>query len=243
MKLDADKCSVSLFSMSPRDACMSELRVRLFGNEVARERTPCFLGVTFDSKLLFQADVDSIIAKARKRVNVLRKLAGVAWGWSKSMMRSTYVALIRSVLLYGVSAWGPWLCASGWLRLERVQLEAGRVICGMLKSAPSEAVLAECGLVELRRVAEVRWVLELDKCKRVSEDDPRFNWDLTSVRKRLKRDDWRGPAGRLENVWVPEGVGRCRRAVCVAQGLTGRMSRGLWMGGGGVLLVRIGCMV
>ena len=100
------------------------------------------------------------------------------------------MALIRSVLLYGVSTWGPWLCASGWLRLERVHLEAGLFICGMLKSASSESVLAECGLVELRRVAEVLWVLELDKCKRVSEDDPRFYWALTTVRKRLRRDDW-----------------------------------------------------
>ena len=69
--------------------------------------------------------------------------------------------------MFGSSAWGPWLSASGWQRLERGQLEAARGICGMLRSSPREAVLAECGLPELRRVAEVRWVLELDKCKRI----------------------------------------------------------------------------
>jgi len=216
MKLAANKCSVSLFSMSQRDASMSELRVCLFGEEVAREKRPCFLGVTFDSKLVFQAHVDGVVAKARKRLNVLRKLAGCAWGWGKGLMRNTYVALVRSVLLYGVCAWGPWLSESGWLRLERVQYEAGRIICGMLRSAPCEAVLVESGLVELRKLARFQYVLEMDKCRRVAETDFRRVWGFACVRRRLKKVGWREEAVCLEDACLPVGVGRCDRNLSVA---------------------------
>ena len=113
MRLAANKCSVILFSMDARDAEMDCLRVMLGGCLVARERKPCFLGVTFDSRLLFQDHVGKVVSRARLRVNLLRKLAGCAWGWSKSLMHRTYVALVRSALLFGSSARGPWL--SEWL--------------------------------------------------------------------------------------------------------------------------------
>ena len=79
------------------------------------------------------------------------------------MLRATYRSIVLSVMSYGVSAWGPWLCKSGWERLERKQLEAGRVIGGMLRGVPREAVLAEAGVRSVVKVAKLRWLLEWDK--------------------------------------------------------------------------------
>ena len=195
---------------------MSKLRVVLDGCEVVREKNPRFLGVTFDNRLLFQKHVDSIVARAKGRVRVLRRLAGSDWGWSKSLLRRTYVALVRSVLLYGVSAWGPWLCLSGWERLERVQLDAARVIAGLLRSTPREAVLAEARLPELRSVAGMRWLLEWDKCKRVAAGNPRSVWSSMHVRQRLRKVGWRNVAREMDERWLPGGVVRSGLRLSVA---------------------------
>jgi ribonuclease HI len=200
MKLAVDKCSVSLFSMNVKDASMEELRVVLNGCEVARELYPKFLGVVFDGRLCFRMHADRCAKKAGDRLRLLRKLAGSSWGWGKDLMRCTYVALVRSVLLFGVNAWGPWLSESGWECLERVQLQAGRIICGMLRSSPCESVLAESGLVPLRELADVSVVLDLDKCRRVAAENLRAEWGLRQGRLRLKREGWRGRALRLESV-------------------------------------------
>ena len=33
-------------------------------------------------------------------------------------MRNSYIALVHSVMLYGVSAWGPWLSTTNWKTIE-----------------------------------------------------------------------------------------------------------------------------
>jgi len=216
MVLAESKCSVTLFSMNAKDASMSGLRVLLNGAEVVREKNPRFLGVTFDSRLFFQTHVSGVVERAEKRVNMLRCLAGRDWGWKRETMRRTYLSLVQSVLLYGSNAWGPWLSEAGWKRLERVQTRAARIICGMLRSAPCEAVLAECGLVELKKVAEMRWVLELDKCRRSGESNKRRSWGLLEKRVRLKRAGWRNKAVEGERRFVPDGVGRCVQRMSVS---------------------------
>jgi hypothetical protein len=75
--------------------------------------------------------------------------------------------------------------------LEAVQREAARVITGMVKSSPGEAVLEEAGLRELEVVARGKWRVEFEKCLRVREDNPRGDLVRRRVRQRLKKRGWR----------------------------------------------------
>jgi hypothetical protein len=143
MCLAESKCTLTLFSLSPADKSMERLKVRVRGGWVNKEEHPRFLGVTFDRGLRFQTHVDTVVPKVEKRLKILRRLAGTDWGWNRDLLRATYRSLILSVMLYGVGAWGPWLSKTGWERLERLQLEAGRIIGGLLRSSPREAVLAQ----------------------------------------------------------------------------------------------------
>ena len=94
-------------------------------------------------------------------------------------------------------------------------MDAVRVICGMLRSSPRESVLAESGLPELRKVAEVCWVLKLNKCKRMNESDARRVWGFTCVRRRLRRSGWRCMAESSESSLFEGGVARCVRSLRV----------------------------
>ena len=209
MTVSVNKCTVTLFSNDVRDREMGALSVRLNGCELRREKAPRFLGVTYDVGFTFREHVARVVSKAAVGVRLMRCLSGCDWGWCRSLLRTTYFAVVRAVLLFGSAAWAPWVSATVWASVERVQLEAARVIGGTLRSAPREAVLSEADLCPVRRVAESLWMCELEKCLRAPEGDPRRAWGLSVVRRRLvRRTDWRTAASGLLREIVPEGVSR-----------------------------------
>lgn len=85
-------------------------------------------------------------------INVMLCLSGVSWGTSFSALKTIYVALIRSVLDYGSEAYGS---ASKSLleKLDRVQSQALRQCCGVVKSTPIPALEVLTGEMplEMRR--------------------------------------------------------------------------------------------
>ena len=127
MRVNITKCSATIYSKDPVDA--NRRSTLSWGSELLKtEKTPTFLGVTFDGRLNFVTHCENIRKKARGRLRLLRCLAGVEWGWRKGLLRSTYTALIKAVLLYASAAWGPWLSETQWEKLEMVQREAARII-------------------------------------------------------------------------------------------------------------------
>lgn len=75
--------------------------------------------------------------------------------------------------------WASWESGTLWGGVERVQLEAARLVGGTLRNAPREAVLAEAGLCELKKVAETLWMCELEKCLRTPTRDPQRESTIT----------------------------------------------------------------
>lgn len=94
-------------------------------------KAPKFLGVSIDNGLHFVQHCEDVCRKARSRLWILRCLAGSDWGWKKGLLRSTYTAMVKSVLMYATSAWGPWLSQTQWTKIESVQREAARIITGL----------------------------------------------------------------------------------------------------------------
>ena len=117
---------------------MEGVKVELDGKHLKVERHPAFLGVKYDEKLVFGEQCDKAVEKARGRVKLLRALAGRDWDWSKKLLKATYVASVRSVLLHWAVAWTPWLSRAQWNKLEAVQREAARVMTGMVRNAPGK---------------------------------------------------------------------------------------------------------
>jgi len=83
-----------------------------------------FLGVIIDSGLRFTAHVNKIIAKCRRRNNILRCLAGKDWGQSLETQTALYCTYVRSALEYASAAWFPWISETAKQNLERVQNES-----------------------------------------------------------------------------------------------------------------------
>ena len=228
MRVSVEKSTVTLFSMDRRDREMEGLEVRYGGSVLRREKLPCFLGVTYDVGFTFQEQVDKVVRSARVGTRLLSRLAGRDWGWSWDLLRATYMAVVRAGLVYGSAAWGPWLSRGNWEKLERAQLQCARIIGGTLRSAPREGVLEEAGLPPLRKVAESLWGVELEKCWRAREGDPRREWgDREGPRRLVRREDWRGQAKAMAEEWLPEGVSRKGKVLGPAP--WGRWKGVMWM--------------
>ena len=59
-----------------------------------------FLGVTFDQGLTFKAHIEDIVARCKKRLNLVKALRGKDWGAHPTTLLYTYKVFIRPVLEY-----------------------------------------------------------------------------------------------------------------------------------------------
>ena len=80
-----------------------------------------FLGVIIDNQLRFNAHVNQIVTKCKKRNNILRCLAGKDWGQSLDCQLSMYFTYIRSALEYASPSWYPWITHTAKLHLEQLR--------------------------------------------------------------------------------------------------------------------------
>ncbi|GBO30650.1 hypothetical protein AVEN_228656-1 [Araneus ventricosus] len=97
----------------------------------------------------YELELENLITKSRRRLNILKYISGRDWGANTETLRTTYIALIRPILEYGLPVY---FCASdsNLQKLERVQLSAARIITGLRNSCPNRIVLYEADLQPLR---------------------------------------------------------------------------------------------
>jgi ribonuclease HI len=140
------------FSLSP-----SKSQIVVFTNKhrvpptsisIDREEIPVkesirFLGIVLQRKLSWNMNIDSIIAKCEKNLNIIKAVSRVWWGAHPSTLKTLYIALIRSHLEYGAFLMEP-LPHYLSLKLDRVQAKCLRIILGAMRSSPLIALQAEC---------------------------------------------------------------------------------------------------
>ena len=99
------------------------------------------LGVTFQSNGKWSSHIDNIINKASKQINVLRK---VKYQLKRENVSKLYTVFIRPILEYASEVWCN--CSEyDSNRLERVQLEAARIVTGLPIYASKASLYFETG--------------------------------------------------------------------------------------------------
>ncbi|MCG8432091.1 MAG: reverse transcriptase family protein, partial [Candidatus Omnitrophica bacterium] len=79
LRVNSSKTVYTVFSTSPTTA-KKPLSLRFNGNEVRKEETPVYLGVTLDRELKMTRFMETVKEKATKRLNLLKRLASTTWG-------------------------------------------------------------------------------------------------------------------------------------------------------------------
>ena len=85
---------------------------------IPHNKTPTFLGVTYDTQLTFEKHVNTVVRKMEQRSGLLARLGGVDWGWSRESMRTIYSATQRSLAEYAAPAWAPWISKTNQMKIE-----------------------------------------------------------------------------------------------------------------------------
>ncbi|XP_021002430.2 uncharacterized protein [Parasteatoda tepidariorum] len=138
--------------------------IKMDNKNLAYEKHPTYLGYVSDPEWTSNKHIEHIVSKCRKRLNLLKYIAGKDWGADAVTLRDTYLSLIRPILEYGFPVYS---CASATNldKLERVQLSAARIITGLKRSCPKEIVLFEADLqpLQTRRKANLTNYFKLSR--------------------------------------------------------------------------------
>ena len=115
--LNTEKTQVALLTPDPKQYSVN-LELNAKGTTLGLEKHPRILGVTFDPKMTYSEHVRSTACKAKKNINILKAISGADWVKDTETIVQAYKALIRPVLEYGSSIWGPKTLESGWHKIK-----------------------------------------------------------------------------------------------------------------------------
>ena len=199
LTLNPSKCETSFFSTDNKEAGWCP-EVRLNGVTLPINRTPKFLGITYDRTLTFRPHVEDVKSKVMGRIKILASLASKEWGWSRGSLRRIFLAMINSVLNYCGAAWQPWLAKTNVLILERVQNRALRVLTGHTSDTPLECLRLEAELpsfeTSIRRNCLIAW----EKSARLPQENPRRKLVTSTTPHRWKNRNCFSDMGKDECV-------------------------------------------
>jgi len=129
------------------------------------ENKVIFLGLIFDSKLNWKEHIHYIEQKCKKRLNLMRAVAGSTWGANKKTLLITYRTLIWSIIDYGSIAYNA-APETTKNRLGVIQHKVLRIVCGAFCSTAASAMQVDTGELPqaLRRSQqEIRYSVKV-KC-------------------------------------------------------------------------------
>ena len=193
MKANAQKTTFTIFSLSTKK---QKITLTMDGHQINEENNPKYLGITFDPRMTWKAQLEICQNKGIARTCLLRKLAGLKWGADTNILRKTYTGYVRPVLEYGITAWGT-AAKSNIQKVNSVQNQNLRIITGGMKSTPIIQMETHAGLESLQERKDTKLLVQRLKYKAQpnSKMHPRIN-SLSS--NRLKRTSFAKESSMLE---------------------------------------------
>ncbi|UYV60592.1 hypothetical protein LAZ67_1001615 [Cordylochernes scorpioides] len=104
--------------------------------------------VTLDPSLTYGPHINQTVLRAKKRLNILKRISGYEWGADRDTLRQTYLALIRPILEYAQPVWQT-ASKTNLNKIDQVQSSAARIICGLRNTCPTKIAEIEANLLPL----------------------------------------------------------------------------------------------
>ena len=120
------------------------------------------LGLTFSDDLTWTVYINSIIANAKKKLGLMKKLK---FRLNRNTLSLLYTAFIRPQLEYASDVWGG-CSSSDCERLEKIQLIAARIVSGLPIFASKESLYFETGwdpLSTRRKISRLKTMYKIDR--------------------------------------------------------------------------------
>ena len=107
--------------------------IKIGTHTLKEEDQATYIGVTFDKRLTWKTHTLCTEGKARKKLAIMRKLAGTTWGANEQILKTVYEGSVRPVLEYSSAAWCT-TAKTNQQSLDNIQNQALCIITGAMKS-------------------------------------------------------------------------------------------------------------
>ncbi|XP_020297897.1 uncharacterized protein LOC109862299 [Pseudomyrmex gracilis] len=135
-----------------------------------------FLGVFLDYALKWKTHVSEIRKRVLPRISVLKAIAGIKWGAHPSVLSIAYKSLVRSVLDWRSQVTSP-LGDREALVLDRLQYACSRIVCGFMRTTPTNVLLDVINEHPLR--SRRKYLMRKYACRVASRTDHPLNLMLS----------------------------------------------------------------
>ena len=183
--INRDKSASTLFTLSPKQKAGT---IKFGDTPLRQDEEATYLGVTFDKRQTWKTHISKAEAKARRKLALLRKLAGTSWGANERILKSIYQGTIRPHLEYGSTAWST-SAKTNLQTLDRVQNQALRLITGAMRSTPISEMEKLTEIQPLGQRREAKLLIQAEKFKCLP-NHPMKNKLEGLTRNRLKRNSF-----------------------------------------------------
>ena len=144
------KSSTTLFTLSPKQKAGT---ITLGGTPLKEDEEATYLGVTFHKGRALRQHIARAEGKAKRKMAILRKLAGTAWGASEKVLRTVCQGAVRPRLECGSTAWLS-TAKTNRQALGKVRGRALRLIAGAVRSTPITEMERFTGVQPLGRTCQ-----------------------------------------------------------------------------------------
>ena len=132
--------------------------------ELEHTDSATYLGITFDKIQTWKTHISEAEAKARRKLALLRKLAGTQWGAAETVLRNGYIRTILPHLEYGSTRLSS-ASKSAIYTLDEVQNQALRLITGSIKSTPIRVMEETTAIQPLSKRRDMRNIIQAERYK------------------------------------------------------------------------------
>jgi len=197
VKVNEDKTTFTVFTLSTK---AQNVNLNYNGHRLQEEKTPIYLGITFDPRLTWKVQLQNNKTQAKLRMSLMKKLAGTHWGANQNVLKRLYVGKIRPSLEYGMAATCT-ASATQQNNRNKVQNQVMRIMTGAMCSTPISCLETITGQQSLQKRSDIKVLSQAAKFKRLN-DHPMQNIMARRAPKkpRLQRKTFCKEAKRLEQI-------------------------------------------
>ena len=192
VSINKEKSSTTLFTLTKQQAGA----ITLGDSPLKEDDQPTYLGVTFDKRQTWKPHLQEAETRARRKLALMRKLAGSTWGADEKTLRTVYEGTVRPHLEYGAAAWSS-ASKTSLQSIDKVQNQALRLITGAMKTTPISAMEEVTGVQPLQDRRNMKTLLQAEKFK-CQLNHPMKAKVEGPTRSRLKRDSFANRVKKLE---------------------------------------------
>ena len=185
VKINRSKTFTTLFTLSTK---VKPVKIMLNHTELQHIDSATYLGVTFDRRQTWKPHICNAETKARRKLALLRKLAGTQWGAAEAVLKNVYIGTIRPHLDYGSTTCSSASKTSNYT-LDKVQNQALRLITGSMRSTPIKIMEEITAIQPLSKRRDMRIMIQAERYK-CSPSHPMKTKIHGMTKNRIKRESF-----------------------------------------------------